>query len=84
MSALLEASMSAGFDALPPALLEAQEFGQPRHAALAAVLADGLPGARGKRGSTVRCRRAASARLPAPPRWIRRDWPAFLRRAWCW
>jgi len=45
MSALLD-SMSAGFDALPAALVDAQGLGAPRRAALAAVLADGLPGPR--------------------------------------
>jgi Fe-S cluster assembly protein SufD len=45
MSALLE-SMSSGFDALPAALVDAQGLGAPRRAALAAVLADGLPGPR--------------------------------------
>ncbi|MBW8369328.1 MAG: Fe-S cluster assembly protein SufD [Arenimonas sp.] len=45
MSALLE-SMSSGFDALPPALVEAQGLGAPRRSALAAVMADGLPGPR--------------------------------------
>jgi Fe-S cluster assembly protein SufD len=45
MSALLE-SMSSGFDALPAALVQAQGLGAPRRAALAAVLADGLPGPR--------------------------------------
>ena len=45
MSALLE-SMSSGFDALPASLVDAQGLGAPRRAALAAVLADGLPGPR--------------------------------------
>ena len=45
MSALLE-SMSAVFAALPAALVDAQGLGAPRRAALAAVLADGLPGPR--------------------------------------
>ena len=45
MSALLE-SMSSGFDALPASLVDAQGLGEPRRAALAAVLADGLPGPR--------------------------------------
>lgn len=45
MSALLE-SMSSGFDALPAALVDAQGLGAARRAALAAVLADGLPGPR--------------------------------------
>ncbi len=45
MSNLLE-SMSSGFDALPAALVDAQGLGAPRRAALAAVMADGLPGPR--------------------------------------
>lgn len=45
MSALLE-SMSSGFDALPAARVDAQGLGAPRRAALAAVMADGLPGPR--------------------------------------
>jgi Fe-S cluster assembly protein SufD len=45
MSNLLE-SMSSGFDALPAALMDAQGLGAPRRAALAAVMADGLPGPR--------------------------------------
>jgi Fe-S cluster assembly protein SufD len=45
MSALLD-SLRAGFDALEPSLVEAQALGDGRRAALAAVIADGLPGPR--------------------------------------
>lgn len=45
MSALLE-SMKAGFAALPGSLADAQGLGEARRAALAAALADGLPGPR--------------------------------------
>jgi Fe-S cluster assembly protein SufD len=39
-------SLKAGFDALPAALVDAHGLGDARRAALAAALADGLPGAR--------------------------------------
>ena len=64
MSALLE-SMSAGFDALPPALLEAQGLGKPRRAALAAVLADGLPGARSEAWKYTSLRALSARRFGA-------------------
>ncbi len=45
MTALLDA-MQVEFAALPPALVDAQSLGGARRSALAAVLADGLPGPR--------------------------------------
>lgn len=48
MNPLLE-SLKSGFDTLPPALVEAGTLGAARRAALAAALADGLPGPRAER-----------------------------------
>ena len=45
MSNLVD-SFRQGFETLPPALVDAQGLGDCRRAALAAALADGLPGAR--------------------------------------
>jgi Fe-S cluster assembly protein SufD len=45
VSALLD-SLKHGFEALPAVLVDAQGLGETRRAALAAALADGLPGAR--------------------------------------
>lgn len=49
MDTPLLASLKSGFDALPPALVEAAALGESRRAALAAALADGLPGPRAER-----------------------------------
>ena len=48
MSALLD-SLQAQFDALPPALIEAQGLGDARRTALRLALAEGLPGPRSER-----------------------------------
>lgn len=64
MSALLE-SMSAGFDALPAALVDAQGLGAPRRAALAAVLADGLPGPRSEAWKYTSLRALSARRFVA-------------------
>ena len=64
MSALLE-SMSAGFDALPASLVDAQGLGAARRAALAAVLGDGLPGPRSEAWKYTSLR-ALSARRFGP------------------
>ncbi len=64
MSALLE-SMSSGFDALPAALVDAQGLGAPRRAALAAVLADGLPGPRSEAWKYTSLRALSARRFGA-------------------
>ena len=66
MSALLE-SMSAGFDALPASLVDAQGLGAPRRAALAAVLADGLPGPRSEAWKYTSLRALSARRFGAAP-----------------
>lgn len=60
MSVLLD-SLQAQFDALPPALIEAQGLGDSRRAALRQVLVDGLPGPRSERWKYTSLR-ALSAR----------------------
>ena len=64
MSALLE-SMSAEFEALPAARVDALGLGAPRRAALAAALADGLPGPRSEAWKYTSLR-ALSARRFSP------------------
>ena len=64
MSALLE-SMSAGFDALPASLVDAQGLGAARRAALAAVLADGLPGPRSEAWKYTSLRALSARRFGA-------------------
>lgn len=64
MSALLE-SMSSGFDALPAALVDAQGLGPSRRAALAAVLADGLPGPRSEAWKYTSLRALSARRFGA-------------------
>ena len=66
MSALLE-SMSAGFDALPASLVDAQGLGAPRRAALSAVLADGLPGPRSEAWKYTSLRALSARRFGAAP-----------------
>ncbi len=66
MSALLE-SMKAGFEALPAALVEAQALGAPRRAALAAVLADGLPGPRSEAWKYTSLRALSARRFETTP-----------------
>lgn len=66
MSALLE-SMSAGFDALPALLVDAQGLGAPRRAALSAVLADGLPGPRSEAWKYTSLRALSARRFGAAP-----------------
>lgn len=64
MSALVDA-FRRGFEALPATLVDAQGLGAPRRAALAAVLADGLPGPRTEAWKYTSLR-ALSARDFAP------------------
>lgn len=66
MSALLEA-MQAGFAALPPDVVDAHALGGGRRAALAAALADGLPGPRSEawKYTSLRALSARSFALPA-------------------
>ena len=66
MGGLLE-SLKAGFEALPAPLVDAQGLGTSRRAALAAALADGLPGARVEAWKYTSLR-ALAAREFAPPR----------------
>lgn len=64
MSALLE-SMSAEFDALPAARVDALGLGAPRRAALAAALADGLPGPRSEAWKYTSLRALSARRFSA-------------------
>ena len=65
MSALLQ-SLQAGFAALPPALVDAQGLGESRRAALAAALADGLPGARAEAWKYTSLRALGARTFVAP------------------
>jgi Fe-S cluster assembly protein SufD len=62
VSALLE-SLKSGFDALPPALLDAQGLGATRRTAMAQALADGLP--QGERWKYTALRALAARRFAA-------------------